>query len=214
MPTSLRWAAVLLSSAAAVSRAQAPGGGRGWGPDTLPVQHAVHGSTVRVDDGGIATLAIDPTMRYVGGHRFVLYGVADAEQHAFATADASGNVLRFYWIQFERYLPTATTGRYTYDQDSAIVRDGLEWRVQARRYTAPPDSTGDRGAFYALLAKAGLHPPAGAARVRLVHIMGDDRRSELMIIYAEASSAVGAFSAEELAGLIGRAQVGLNVGRR
>ena len=111
MLTSLRWAALVLSSAAAVSRAQGPGGGRGWGPDTLPVQHAVHGSTVRVDEGR-------------------------------------------------------------------------------------------------------LQPPVTGARVRLVHVLADDRRSELMIIYAESSSGVGALSPAELAGLIGRAQVGLNVGRR
>jgi hypothetical protein len=214
MRTRSRWAALLLTSVAATAAAQVPGGGRGYGPDTMPVVHTVRSSTIRVDDGGIATIEIDPTMRYVGAHRFVLYGVADAEQHAFATADASGNVLRFYWIQFERYLPTATNGRYTYDQDSLIVRDGLEWRVQGRRYTSPPDSTGDRGAFYALLAKAGLRAPSGAARVRLVHLMSDDRRSEIMIIYAEASSAAGGLSRDELAQLIGRAQVGLHVTRR
>ena len=213
MLTRLRLAALLQLSVAAGALAQLPGGGRGYGPDTLRVRHAVHGSTVRVDDGGIATLEIDPTMRYVGGHRFVLYGVADAEQHAFATADASGNVLRFYWIQFERYLPTST-GRYDYDQDSLVTRDGLEWRAQGRRYATPPDSTGDRGAFYALLAKAGLRPPSGASRVRLVHLMSDDRRSELMIIYAEASSSIDPLGPAELARLIGRAQVGLHVVRR
>jgi hypothetical protein len=130
MLTRLRLAALLQLSVAAGALAQLPGGGRGYGPDTLRVRHAVHGSTVRVDDGGIATLEIDPTMRYVGGHRFVLYGVADA------------------------------------------------------------------------------------LRVRLVHLMSDDRRSELMIIYAEASSSIDPLGPDELARLIGRSQVGLHVVRR
>ena len=211
--TPVRLAALLLSSVAAAAQAQGPSG-RGFGPDTLPLQHAVRGSTVRVDDGGIATIEIDPAMRYVGGHRFVLYGVADAEQHGFVAADASGNVQRFYWIQFERYLPTAPNARYSYDQDTLVMRDGLEWRAQGRRYTSSPDTTGDRGAFYTLLAKAGLRAPAAATRVRLVHLLSDDRRSELMIIYAEASSETDALRPGEFAALMGRAQLGLRVTRR
>lgn len=38
----------------------------------------------------------------------------------------------------------------------------------------------------ALFAKRGLTIPQNMARIRLVHLPGTDRRSELMIIYAEA----------------------------
>ena len=204
----------LLLSMAATASAQPAIVGRGVGPDTLPLQHAVRGTTVRVDDGGIASITIDPAFRYVGGHRFVLYDVADAEQHAFVETAASGDVRRYYWLQFEHYLPSEANRRYNYGSDTTVAIGGLDWLAQGRRYTGAPDSVGDRGAFYALLAKAGLRQPTGATRVRLVRLMSDDRRSELMIIYAELSGDTTPFRPEELPAIVAHAALGMRVEKR
>jgi hypothetical protein len=198
---------------AAAAHGQAVSGSSTARLDTLPVVHAVRGSSIRVDEGGLATMDVDPAYRYVGGHRFVLLGVADAEQHAFVVANAAGDIQRLYWIQFERYLRTAPNARYDYSVDSLMTRDGLEWRVQGRRYTSAPDPTSDRAALYAL-ARAGLRPPLPASRVRLVHLTSDDGRSELMVIYIEATSGDGTLGPGELAGLIARAQLGLRFTKR
>src|SRR5688572_19750899 len=57
--------------------------------------------------------------KYAGGHTFILYDVARAEQHFFVDADKNGNVSRFYWVQFEGYLPS-NTHRYTYRSPKTV----------------------------------------------------------------------------------------------
>jgi len=52
--------------------------------------------------------------KYVGGHTFILYNVARAEQHFYVDADKDGNVSRLYWVQYEGYLPS-NTHAYNYD---------------------------------------------------------------------------------------------------
>ena len=180
------------------------------GAQTLPLRHTVDGHVVPVGEGGIATLVVDTAFRYVGGQRFVLLGVADAEQHAFVAADAAGNIQRFYWVQFEQYLP-GSPGRYDYAQDQALALNGREWRAQVRRYSTPADPASDRGHLYALFAAAGLRVPSPAIRARLVHVTSTDRRSELMIIYAEASGTDRQPDATEIDAMIVRAQAGLRI---
>lgn len=178
--------------------------------ETLPLRHAVAGNVVRIGDGGLATLTVDKAFRYVGGQRFVLLDIADAEQHAFVLADATGKIQRFYWVQFEQYLP-GKEGRYDYGRDQAITLTGREWRAQVRRYSSAANPTSDQGHLYAMFAATGLHPPLPAIRTRLVHVTSADRRAELMIIYAEASSTDAAPTAEEIEAMIARAQAGLQI---
>jgi len=53
--------------------------------------------------------------QYVGADRWVLYGMADCELHAFVDADPQKNVQRLYWVQFEGYLPTRPELKHNYD---------------------------------------------------------------------------------------------------
>jgi len=50
-------------------------------------------------------LEFSKDFKYAGGHAFILYDVARAEQHFFVDADQEGRVKRIYWTQFEVYLP-------------------------------------------------------------------------------------------------------------
>ena len=177
---------------------------------TMPLRHGVKDHVVHVGEGGIATLAVDTTFQYVGGQRFVLRGVADAEQHAFAVADAAGNIQRFYWVQFERYLP-GSQGAYDYGEDQPLALNGREWRAQVRRYSTAADPTSDRGYLYKLFAAAGLRAPSPAIRTRMVYVTSPDRRAELMIIYAEASATDAPPLEAEIAAMIVRAQAGLRI---
>jgi len=180
------------------------------GQPTAPLtpQHAVKGNTLRVDVGTIETVDVSRSFRHAGAHRFILKGVADAEQHAFAEADPLGQVQRLLWFQFESLLPAAT-GVYDYSKDTAVTIGGREWRASVRRYAAPPEPDGDQAQLYAILARRNLRPPLPALRVRLVHVPPGDQRSELMIIYAEATDATTAPTAAESAGIIARAQAAL-----
>jgi hypothetical protein len=92
-----------------------------------------------------------------------------------------------------------------------VTRGAIEWRVQPRTYGGPPDAASDRGALNALLRKSGFEPPITARRVRLVYLPTPDRRSELMIIYAEAAESAAPMTGDEVRALIDRAFGGLQV---
>jgi hypothetical protein len=174
--------------------------------------HVVRGNTLRVDLPGLTSIQVQRDYRYAGGHRFILRGVADAEQHAFAAVDATGAIERFYWFQFESLLPAAR-GAYDYSKDNALTLAGLNWRTNVRRYTAPPEPDGDQAALYKLFAARNWRPAVPALRARLVHVPDPERRTELMIIYAEATASAAPPTASESAELLQRAQAGLRLVR-
>src|SRR5688572_21785796 len=174
--------------------------------------HAVRGNTLRVDLPGLSAIQVQRDYRYAGAQRFILRGVADAEQHAFAAVDPTGAIERFYWFQFESLL-AAAKGSYDYSKDAAWSLAGLNWRAQVRRYTAPPEPDGDQAAVYKLFAAKGWRQPLPALRARLVYLPAPDRRDELMIIYAEATTSAAPPTAKESAELLERAQAGLRLVR-
>lgn len=178
----------------------------------LAPAHSVRGNTLRADLPGLSAIQLQRDYRYAGGHRFVLRGVADAEQHAFAAVDATGAIERFYWFQFESLLPAAK-GSYDYSKDTPLALAGLNWHAQVRRYTAPPEPDGDQAAVYKLFAAKGWRQPLPALRARLVYLPTPDRRDELMIIYAEATTSSAPPTAKEAAELLERAQAGLRLVR-
>lgn len=177
--------------------------------DSLPLRHAVRAGLVEIGWPDLAQIAIADGFRYVGGQRFVLRGVADAEQHAFVIADANGLVLRLLWIQIEHYLPSAA-GAYDYSADSPVTVAGHALHFGMRRYTSPPDPTSDRGALYGFLRQAGYEPPAMAERMRWVNVAAD-RRSEVMIIHAERDSAASSRTTEPTSARVSRAQAAFDL---
>ena len=179
-------------------------------PPAPPLAHPVRGNSLRVDLPGFTSLSVQRGFRYAGGQRFILKGVADAEQHAFAEVDVDGAITRFYWLQFETLLPAAT-GSYDYSKDAVVEFAGLDWRAQVRRYTAPPEPDGDQASLYKLFTARGWRPPLPALRARLVYVPPGDRRQELMIIYTEATPSSAPPTAKESADLIARAQAGLRL---
>lgn len=194
------FAAALLSVPALLAQSAAP----------LPLAHAVRGNSLRIDLPGVTSISVQRGFRYAGGQRFILKGVADAEQHAFAEVDVDGAIARFYWFQFESLLPAAS-GAYDYSKDPQVEFAGLDWRAQVRRYTASPDAGGDQAALDKLFAARGWRTPLPALRARLVYVPPADPRRELMIIYAEATPSSAPPTAKESADLIGRAQAGLRL---
>lgn len=174
--------------------------------------HTVRGNTVRVGWPSLTTIQVQRDYRYAGAQRFILRGVADAEQHAFAAVAATGAIERFYWFQFESLLPGAK-GSYDYSKDTPLTIAALPWHGQVRRYTAPPEPDGDQAALYTLFAAKGWRQPLPALRARLVYVPHSDRREELMIVYAEATASSAPPTAKESAELLQRAQAGLRLVR-
>src|SRR6185436_26478 len=83
-----------------------------------PITRTVSGQVLTSKDTPAVRLEFDKAFKYAGAQSFVLYGVANAEQHFFVDADKDGRIKRFFWVQFEGYLPTNT---HTYNYKSAKV---------------------------------------------------------------------------------------------
>lgn len=174
----------------------------------------------RTVNGQVLTSAADPPLSlrvaagftYVGGHRFILRDVADAEQHFFADADGKKAVKRLYWIQFEQFLP-GRDGKYAYENDAPRTLSGLTVRTNVRRFTEPPAPDSDRRRAYDFLMQAGLTMPGIATRARLVYLPNAAGRQEVMIIYVEPAATGDAVTPAENTAIIQRAIEGISIRR-
>ncbi|HEX2059200.1 MAG TPA: hypothetical protein VHK90_00520 [Thermoanaerobaculia bacterium] len=128
-------------------------------------------------------VSVAPPFRHAGSQTFVLRGNAEVEQHLFFDPEAR----RIVWIQYERYLP-GVDEEYAYDSGMTVQIGGVDFDVSTREYQAPPDPGSDRDYAFRLLAAKGFRLGEPATRVRFVHVPAGDRRSELMIIYAESGT--------------------------
>lgn len=167
--------------------------------------------------------------KYIGAQDFILYDNARAEQHFFVVADGQRRITRLYWVQFEGYLPT-NTHTYRYTVNKTVNVGGLEFIADARAANVKtnqgrPDSDGARAR--AFFENKGYRLASDDVMVqRLVHLVDEAKRNELMIIYMEDMGGTGltagdvapggraAAQWEEISkGLLERAVKGLGVER-
>jgi len=139
------------------------------------------------------------SVQYVGADRWNLYDIADCELHAFADADVKKNVQRLYWVQFEGYLPSKPDFTHQYDSPRHTIIGGLDFYVDTwvRSKDAETQRGSDRQHIEELIRSKGFHMPAGMMYVRLVHLLDEQKRKELMIIYGEYLAPTG-FSVADL----------------
>jgi hypothetical protein len=136
-----------------------------------------------------AELAFDKAYKYVGGQRWDLYGIADAEQHFFVKPGKDNTIESLYWVQFEEFLPSSNES-YRYAPTRVTDVGGLDFIYDTRAYSdysalnRRADSDGAYG--QRLLEKNGYKFPKAAVRTRMIHLPTPDKRSELMIIYVES----------------------------
>jgi hypothetical protein len=151
--------------------------------------------------------ARDPNVRvrfpqsaqYVGADRWNLYDIADCELHAFVDSDAQKNVQRLYWVQFEGYLPSKPDLAHQYDSPRHTSVGGLDFYVDTwvRSKDEQTQPGSDRQHIEELIRCKGFNMPAGMMYLRLVHLLDERKRKELMIIYGEDLGPTG-FSAADL----------------
>jgi hypothetical protein len=156
---------------------------------SAPSLRSVDGQTLVSNELPRADLTFSKEFHYVGGQKLNLYGNAEAEQHIFVVSHDRA-VERFYWVQFEHFLPT---NKHTYDYrpdrttDIGALRfiyDVKSWPDYAANQQQDPDSDG--AAIARLLDEHNLVFPKKTVRVRMFYLPTFDRRTELMIIYGEA----------------------------
>ncbi len=129
-------------------------------------------------------------LKYIGTQSFTLYDVAHAEQHFFVDADKENRVSRLYWIQFEGYLPNNThTYNYKSEESAKVgdllfVADSRPINIAAAKAQQRPDSDGARARAF-LESKGYRMASDDVLWQRLVHMVDESKRDELMIIYME-----------------------------
>jgi hypothetical protein len=166
---------------------------------TAPPERKVVGNVVTSEHDPTVRIELPKATRYVGADRWVLYDVADCELHAFVEGDAQKNVQRLYWVQFEGYLPSRPDLHHTYDSPKHATIGGADFYVDTwvRTKDAATESGSDREHIEALVRAKGYRMPEAMMYVRLVHLLDNEKRKELMIIYGEDLAPTG-FTAVEL----------------
>ena len=161
----------------------------------------------KVENNNVIISERDPKVRielprsvqYVGADRWELYGIADCELQAFVEADAQKNVQRLYWVQFEAYLPSKPKLHHRYDSPQHATIGGLDFYVDT--WTSTNDKKAAAGSdvehIKALIHAKSYKMPAGMMYVRLVHLLDEQMRKELMFIYGEDLAPTG-FTAADL----------------
>jgi len=164
-------------------------------------ERKVEGNVITSEREPKIRIRMPKSVQYVGADRWALYGIADCELHAFVEADSRKNVERLYWIQFEGYLPTKPELKHTYDSPQQAQIGGLDFYVDTwvRPNDAAIEKGSDREHIETLIQGKGYKMPAGMMYVRLVHLLDDRKRKELMIIFGEDLSDTG-YTAAELRG--------------
>jgi hypothetical protein len=137
-------------------------------------------------------------VQYVGADRWVLFEIADCELHALVEADGQQNVQRLYWLQFEGYLPAKPDLHHQYESPRHTTIGGLDFYVDV--WTGGSDDRVTPGSdtehIFALIRAKGYKMPAEMMYVRLVHLLDEQKRKELMIIYGEDLALTGVGAAD------------------
>jgi hypothetical protein len=170
-------------------------------PTFNELERSVDGNDLISDRDPDAVLRVDPAFRFLGGQKFVLYGVADTEQYFFIETTPGDEVKSIYWVQYEAYLPSKP---YTYDYEDSPLRVSLgdyEFYTDTAVFEFDPTAQRASGTDGAMarqfLAGKGYQFPNQNEYARLVYLTDDSRSKELMIIYLGDLSLRG-FTAAEL----------------
>jgi hypothetical protein len=144
-------------------------------------------------------MKFDKAFKYAGTQSFILYDVAHAEQHFFVDADKQGHIKRLYWVQFEGYL-ASNNNSYKYPVTKSLKIAGLDFVADAyaRNIKANPGRANSDGSrMRAFLEGKGYRVASDEViSQRLVHLVDEAKRNELMIIYLEDLSAMGLTAAD------------------
>lgn len=164
-----------------------------------PPERKVEGNVITSEHDPKVRIELPKKVQYVGADRWELLGIADCELHVFAEADRQKTVRNLYWIQFEGYLSSKPNLKHQYESTRHTTIGDLDFIVDTwvRKKDEKVTPGSDHEHLEKLLADNDLKLPTGMMCVRLVHLLDETKRQELMIIYGEDLSSIG-LSANDL----------------
>jgi hypothetical protein len=165
---------------------------------TTGPERTVRNNVITSERNPKVCVRLPESAHYVGADRWVLCDVADCELHAFVDADAEKNVHRLYWVQFEGYVASRPELHHTYDSPRHAELGGWDFYVDSwvRAKAEETRAGSDLQHIVKLVEGKGYRLPAGMMYVRFVHLLDEQKRQELMIIYAEDVGGSGHTPAE------------------
>jgi hypothetical protein len=163
----------------------------GWNT-TTPVKEGLERSIAanRVSSPRVplADIKVDDRFEYIGGHKFVLYGTANVEQHAFVLPNEKGEAQTALVIHFEEVMDGVEWQYDYHGSTNEILIDDLDfvWDTRPGTWNTPLLPQGWPGSdtyqMSRLLEEKGFRFPQTYRWGRAVHLPTEDRRSELLII--------------------------------
>ncbi len=159
----------------------------------------VEGHTLVSDATPPVRLKFGKEFKYVGTQSFVLYGVAQVEQHFFVDAD-DRVIKRLFMVQFEGYLPT-NTHTYNYQIKDTVKLGGLDFMydTQVGSVSAFRKQYPDSDAAHAATFLEGKgYQPEGMDVVfqRYIRLVDETKRNELLVVYYESLKGTGLTAAD------------------
>lgn len=148
----------------------------------------VQGNTLTSTEKPVIQIEVNATFTYAGNLQYVLYDVAEVDKYLFVVADEANRVTRFLWFQFESFLPHVLK-QYHYPSEPIVTLRGRDFVHDTRFFDmAPwfaeqPGSDGERMANF--LTQQGYDISTAMMRTRFIHLLDEQKRDELMIIYGE-----------------------------
>lgn len=147
-----------------------------------------------------AILRFSPEYEYLGGQKFILYGVADTEQHFFVERRDDGRLKSIYWVQFEAYLP-GKPYKYHYEDSPLRLQLGdYPFFTDTAVFYNDPNLKRRRGTDAAMvrefLASKDLGYPEQVVYARIVYLTDESKQKELMIIFMDDLADYGYTAAE------------------
>src|SRR5262249_8802294 len=106
-----------------------------------PPERKVEANVIISEHDPQLRIQVPKTATYIGADRWVLYGIADCELHAFVEADEQKQLQRLYWVQFEGYVPTRPELKHTYDSPRHVTIGGLDFYVDTWVRSAQAETT-------------------------------------------------------------------------
>lgn len=170
-------------------------------PEYKGLARSVAGNNLISEHDPEFVLRFDPAYRHIGGQKFILYGVADTEQHFFVETTANDKLKSIYWIQYEAYLPGQPYKYHYEDSPLRVTLNEYEFFTDTAVFHNDPTRKRRRGTDGSLvrqfLASKGYSYPDEVIYARLVYLTDAEKNKELMIIFMDDLAGYG-FTAAEL----------------